>query len=447
MFKLRLINTLSKTKEDFMPTKQEDVKMYACGITPYDYSHIGHGRYFIFVDTLVRTLKLIGYNVNYVRNLTDIDDKILTKAEKELGDFKKYPEITKKFISLFNEEMARLNCLIPTHEPKVTENINPIIEFISGLLEKKAAYIAGSDVYFDTLTFKKYGKFSGKNLDDLISGARVEVNKKKKNISDFVLWKGNSNGLFWESPWGHGRPGWHIECSALAKKYLGDSIDIHCGGMDLIFPHHENEIAQSEALTGKTFAKYWIHNAVLNINKEKMSKSIGNTLTLQQVFEKFDPMVLRFYFLQHQYCTPIDFDMEKLEASQKAYKKLIRNFKEESSDSSDAETEKINSKIIQEITEAICDNLNTPKVIGIIFENTREISSSAKLKNLVKSFLNNVFGLTLQSIEHKKEVTGEIQDMINLRNQARKNKDWKTSDDIRDKLISLGYNLEDKKTN
>ncbi len=442
---LKLTNTLKRKKENFKPLKNDNVSMYVCGITPYDYSHIGHGRCYVNFDLLFRLLKFLGYNVNYVRNFTDIDDKILKKA---LITNLEYQEIANKFIKHFHEDMFSLNCLEPTKEPKVTENIGSIIKFIKELIDKGYAYKVNNDIYFETGKFANYGKLSGKNLDELQAGARVEVNLDKINPADFVLWKGNDKEEFWRAPWGYGRPGWHIECSVLAKDFLGDSIDIHGGGQDLIFPHHENEIAQSESLTSKQFAKYWIHNAFVNIDKEKMSKSSGNILTLQEIFKKYDPMVLRFYFLQHQYKTPIEFSFESLKAARTAYKKLIMAFEKVDDEPFRVTTIESKKDVTTMILKSLCDDLNTPKALGIIFENLDKIKKDPETAQTVKFILTNIFGLTLESLKEKEvKITPEIEELIKKREQARENKDWKLADQIRDKLVELGFKVQDKKLN
>ncbi|HBS47586.1 TPA: cysteine--tRNA ligase [Candidatus Dependentiae bacterium] len=452
MKQIKLSNTLSKQKDIFTPQEDKKVSMYVCGITPYDYAHIGHGRVAVTFDLLLRLLKLLGYQVTYVRNFTDIDDKLIARAQKEYGDENKFKDVATKFINAFTEDVQNLNCLKPDFEPLVTENINDIILFVEGLLKNKKAYIKGRDVYFDISTFSDYGKLSGRNLEDLLAGARIDVDEDKKNPQDFALWKGNDKSLFWISPWGHGRPGWHIECSALAKKFLGETIDIHGGGMDLIFPHHENEIAQSEGLTCKPFAKYWLHNAFVNINKEKMSKSLGNFFTLRDIFAKFDPMVLRFYYLQHQFRSPIEFSFDDLEAAKKAYKKLIDVFFVDGGyhlsleNSKNFEKEIETDGLISQMLEAVCDDLNSPKMLGILFENLNEIKNDPKLKNLIGKFLFNLTGLTFEKLpEESVVITREIQELIAKREEARKQKNWALADQIRDQLLSMGIEVRDKK--
>ncbi|MFA5074656.1 MAG: cysteine--tRNA ligase [Candidatus Babeliales bacterium] len=453
MFKLKLTNTLDRKKEIFKPIHNNQVKLYACGITPYDYSHLGHARIYINFDILVRLLKFLDYKTIFVRNITDIDDKLINKAEKELGDINKYKEITQKFTAFYHEDMQTLNCLKPDFEPKATEYISQMIEFIKKLIASKHAYVLDHDVYFDVMSFKDYGKLSGKNLEDLLAGARVDVNEKKKNVADFALWKGNNQNLFWQSPWGYGRPGWHIECSVMAKEILGESIDIHGGGEDLIFPHHENEIAQSESLHKKTFAKYWFHSAFLNINKEKMSKSLGNFFTIRHVLEKVDPMSLRFYFLQHHYKSPIEFNFDDLMATQKAYEKLVNALEIDNKiqDLKELDFNKISKNnfifdITKEIIDSLCDDLNTTKAFGIIFKNLEKIKESQELILITRYILKNILGLTLDKIETEKiKMTPEIEQLIKQREQARLEKNWALSDKLRDELKSLGYIVQDKK--
>lgn len=420
--------------------EDKKVKLYACGVTPYDYSHIGHGRSYVCIDTLVRFLRFLEYDVTYVRNVTDIDDKLIIKAEK-LGDVNKYRDIAEEFTLLYQQEMGELNCVIPDQEPKVTDNIDAIIDFIKKLIEKGHAYVVDNDVYFDVLTYKEYGKLSGRKLEDLLAGARVEVDVRKKHPADFALWKGNDKKLFWESPWGHGRPGWHIECSVLVKEFLAETIDIHCGGADLIFPHHENERAQSESLHNKTFTRYWVHNALLNIDKKKMSKSLGNILSLKEIFEKYDPMILRFYFLQHHYRTPIDFSFPMLDAAKVAYKKLCNVFGgKESADSLEK------TLLMQEFIDALADDLNTSKLVGILFEHLAEIRSDEKTCSNIKLFLQQVLGLDLEPVEEQEiQVTPEIEILVKKREQARAEQNWAESDKIRDQLKELGYEAQDKK--
>ncbi len=368
---LKITNTLSGKKESFKPIETKKIKLYVCGVTPYDYAHVGHGRVYVTFDVLYRLLKFLGYEVTYCRNFTDIDDKLLNRATKELGDQFRYGEIAQKFIDSFHQDVATLNCLPPTYEPRVTENMDEIINFIDGLVKKEKAYVVNGDVYFSIEQFPEYTKLSKQKLDDLHAGARVEIREKKKDPLDFALWKSEPEGTFWKSPWGYGRPGWHIECSALARLFLGEQIDIHGGGMDLIFPHHENEIAQTESLTGKQFSQYWMHNAFVRIDKEKMSKSLGNYFTLQEVFKQFDPMVVRFYYLNHHYRAPLDFSFDDLEVAKKTYQKLALFFAKHECTPRAYEVVAADS-VVKQMLEFLTDDLNTPGMLGVIFSNLGE---------------------------------------------------------------------------
>ncbi|KKQ32239.1 MAG: Cysteine-tRNA ligase [candidate division TM6 bacterium GW2011_GWF2_37_49] len=443
MFEIKLTNSLSKKKEIFVPLRKNELKIYVCGITPYDYSHLGHGRSYVNFDVLVRLFKFLGYDVNYVRNFTDIDDKILNKAQ-QLGNIGSYKELANEFIEAYHQDLAALGCLSPNSEPRVTEYVPQIIIFIKELLKNKNAYVIDSDVYYDISTFNNYGKLSGRSLYDQQAGARIEVDFRKKNPEDFVLWKGNNDEMFWNSPWGYGRPGWHIECSVMASELLGKTVDIHGGGADLIFPHHENEIAQSEGLHGCVLANYWLHNAFITINKEKMSKSFGNFVTLKDIFKKFDPMILRYFFLQHHYRTPIDFNCDELNASQTAYKKLVAAFGDHQI--KQTSTSVPQNEIALKMFESLCDDLNTPKLIGLIFENLSEIKANSELINFTKSILVNILGFSLKQIlEEQIEITPQIQELINQREQARRDKNWALSDKLRDQLKVLGYEIRDTK--
>ncbi len=440
--KLQFTNTLSKKKETFDPLVKQRVSLYVCGITPYDRTHLGHGRVYVNFDVLVRLLRFLKYDVSYIRNYTDIDDKIIKKALNELGDEQKYAVISEKYITYFKEDLKKLNCLTPTEEPKVTECIDPIIEFTQQLVNKGNAYVLDHDVYFDISTFPSYGKLSGKKIDELEAGSRVNIDTRKKNPGDFALWKGNNDQLFWQSPWGYGRPGWHIECSVMAKKYLGEVIDIHGGGSDLMFPHHENEIAQSESLHEKPFSTYWLHNAFVNINKEKMSKSLGNMINLIDIFEQYDPMVLRYYYLQHHYRTPIDFSLDDLRGVTTAYKKLINLFELTAT----ALDNTYQHPLTKEFFESLCDDLNTSKFLGLIFQHNDTIQKDQLLAQEIKSIVQNVLGLTLTPLHKTKVIiTKEIQQLIDERETARKTKDWHRADILRDQLMALGIDLHDKK--
>lgn len=440
---ITLSNTLTNKKEQFNSISKEEVKLYVCGITPYDFAHIGHGRCYVTFDVLYRLLKQMYPKVTYCRNFTDVDDKLMARAEKELGDKLKYHEVAQKFMKAYTQDVAQLNCLPPDIEPLATETVDEIIKIVQNLIDKDLAYEVDGDVYYSVRKFKEYGKLSKRKLDDLQAGARVDINDKKKDPLDFALWKVEKEGTFWKSPWGYGRPGWHIECSAMARKHLGEQIDIHGGGMDLIFPHHENEIAQSEGAHGKDFSRFWLHNAFVQLDKEKMSKSLGNFFTLRDVFEKFDPMVIRFYFLQHHYRSPLDFSFDDIKASEKAYRRLCKAFANStcSADLSDEHVQ--DSPIFKQLMRFVKDDLNSAGAIGVVFENLNDLQEE---QCAVKLFIQQMLGLTLKPLpEVKVEITPEIQVLIDQREQARADKDWSKADELRDKLVELGVEVKDKK--
>lgn len=442
MKKLFVTNTLSKQKEEFIPLNKDQVLMYVCGVTPYDYAHVGHGRVYVTFDIFYRLLKFLGYKVTYCRNFTDIDDKLLNKAQAELGDQMRYSEIANKFIAAYHKDMNDLQCLSPDHEPYATKTMDEIIKFIVGLIEKGKAYEVNGSVYFSVKSFTDYGKLSKQNLEELESGSRVEVCTDKKDPLDFALWKAEPDNTFWQSPWGWGRPGWHIECSAMSTKFLGKHIDMHAGGRDLIFPHHENEIAQSEGLNGAPFAKYWMHNAFVQINKEKMSKSLGNFFTLKDIFKEIDPMVLRYYFVNHNYNTPLDFSLDDLKSIQKSYRRLCLALEDvETKDVTNEQLQK--SEIVQKMLDFLCDDLNTSGMFGVVFENLGELNNNEKAN--LKKFLQEIIGLKMESIKTPQiEITPEIQKLIDDRAAARTAKDWALADKIRDQLIEMGLEIHDK---
>lgn len=435
-------NTLTNKKETFSPLDADHVKLYVCGITPYDFAHIGHGRCYITFDVLYRLLKTMYPKVTYCRNFTDVDDKLMARAEKELGDKLRYHEVAQRFMDAYTQDMQQLNCLVPDIQPLATGTIDQIIEITQKLIEKGLAYEVDGDVYYRVKKFKDYGKLSKRKLEDLIAGARVDINEKKEDPLDFALWKAEAEGTFWKSPWGYGRPGWHIECSAMAFKHLGQHIDIHAGGMDLIFPHHENEIAQSEGAYGADFARYWLHNAFVRIDKEKMSKSLGNFFTLRDVFQTFDPMVIRFYILQHHYHSPLDFSFDDIKASEKAYRRLCKTFATSMCPASFDDEHVQASPLVKELMRFVQDDLNTVGALGVVFENLTDLQEELCA---VKLFLQNILGLTLKPLPEKTvEITPEIQALITEREQARLNKDWKKADQLRDKLVELGVDIQDK---
>ncbi len=443
---IKFTNTVTGNKEEFKSLQPGQVKLYVCGVTPYDFAHVGHGRCYTTFDTLYRMLTFLDYKVTYCRNFTDIDDKIIKRAQTELGDKNKYKEIADKYIAAYTQDMTRLNCLSPDYEPRVTDVIPEIVSFISGLINAGKAYVVDGDVYFSIESFAAYGKLSKHKLEDLRAGSRVDVNTKKHDPLDFALWKSEPEGHVWKSPWGYGRPGWHIECSVMASKYLGKHIDIHGGGMDLIFPHHENEIAQSESLLGGTFVNYWVHNGFVRINQEKMSKSLGNFFTLRDVFKEFDPMVVRFYLLSVHYRAPLDFSFDDLKAIEKSYRRLSRVFAREIC-TQDLDKQAIGkSSVVQKMLSFLVDDLNTSGMWGVLFENIGLLQEDETERCAVRTFVNLVLGITLEPLPEKElEITPEIQELIDARIQARKDKNWAKADEIRDQLEALGVQLQDKK--
>ena len=462
---ITITNTLSGKKEQFAPLKAPNITLYVCGITPYDYAHLGHGRVYVTFDVLYRLLQFLGYTVTYCRNFTDVDDKIIARAQKELGDANRFGEISQKYIAAFHEDFNALNCLPPTYEPKVTQTIAEIIAFIQGLIDAGKAYVVDGDVYFEIAQFPSYGKLSKHKLEDLIAGARVQVNEQKKDPLDFALWKCAKDAEpGWDSPWGKGRPGWHIECSAMAQKFLGNTIDIHAGGMDLIFPHHENEIAQSQGLHAVPFVRYWMHNGFVRINQEKMSKSLGNFFTLRDIFKQFDPMVIRFFLLNHQYKAPLDFSFDDLHMMQKTYQRLCKNMEHDPlalpcppklnakpAVSAEALAKagskgSLESPTVQKMLSFLCDDLNTPGMWGILFEALPDLQKNKEELCLVKNFIQTVLGLNLIPLSEKApEITPEIEALIKERNEARAAKQWAKADELRERLQMLGYQAQDKK--
>jgi len=439
---LTIINTKSGKKEEFIPQKAGHVLMYVCGITPYDSAHLGHGRCYVSFDLLYRLLKFLGYTVSYCRNFTDIDDKLIRRAQERLGDGMRYREIADQYIAAYHADMQALNTLPPAYEPRVTDHIPQIIAAIEALIERGYAYQSGTSVYFSIAKFPAYGALSKHNSADLRAGARVEVTEDKRDPLDFALWKGEAENSFWRSPWGWGRPGWHIECSVLARTYLGDTIDIHAGGLDLVFPHHENEIAQSECLTGQLFARYWMHNGFVQIDKEKMSKSLGNFLTLRDVCTEYDPQIVRYYYLTHHYRAPLDFSLDDLAAAGVSYKKLVRFFAATESAAAIDQT----LPVIAALRDALCNDLNTPAAFGILFESLPLLETDGIQRSMVKTFMHRILGLPLQPIPEKTVVyTPEIEALLAAREQARAEKNWTQADAIRDKLAALGYKVQDKK--
>lgn len=422
------------------------LSLYVCGITPYASAHIGHGRCYISFDVLYRLLTFLGFDVVYCRNITDIDDKLLNAAAEKYGDKMRYQEIATYFFKQFKKQMVLLNVKEPTVEPRVTDHIEDIVTFIKALMEKGHAYQADGDVYFAIDTYTDYGTLSGQKKDNMIAGARVELNSKKKNPLDFVLWKGEPVG-FWSSPWGNGRPGWHIECSAMAAHFFGNRLDIHAGGLDLIFPHHENEKAQSESRFDVPFAGCWMHNGLVTVNHEKMSKSVGNFITLDEVTSKHHPMVVRYYFLTFHYKSPAEFNYEGLENARKTYERLVQWAQPVINVSNTVVFSNVDqNEITQKLCAALYDDLNTPAFFGILFENLKLIAQDNDLHKLVVSLVQQVLGLDLIALPKKEIIiSADIEELIEQREKARAAKDWETADRLRDLLIEKGYTINDKK--
>jgi len=479
---LRVYNTLSAGKEEFVPLEPGKVGMYVCGVTVYDHCHIGHARANVVFDVIYRYLRYLGYDVTYVRNYTDIDDKIINRALKEGVPFN---EISERFIAEFDRDMARLGLALPTHQPKATEHIAEIIDIVRTLVSKGVAYQAGGDVYFCVERFDGYLKLSRRNLEEMQAGARIEVDERKRHPMDFALWKEAKPGEpFWDSPWGQGRPGWHIECSAMSMKYLGNTFDIHGGGKDLIFPHHENEIAQSEAATGRPFVKYWLHNGFVNINAEKMSKSLGNFFTIKEVLEKYDSEVLRFFLLSAHYRSPLDFSDQNLTEAETGMERIYKALAGiDEALSGGAATVEASSPLVEAIEElrdkevsfltrfgeAMDDDFNTALALGNVFDLVRganrvlaegggkDEGGRAFLASARKDIreLGGVLGIfTSEPAAYFVRIKGrkvaelaiapeEIERLIAERTAARTAKDFKRSDEIRDDLLARGIVLLD----
>lgn len=453
---IKIYNTLTREKEEFIPLEKGKVKMYVCGPTVYNHIHIGNARPAIFFDTVRKYLEFRGYEVKYVQNFTDVDDRII-QAGVEMG--KTAQEVSEMFIHSYHENVGKLGVREADIHPRVTENMTEIIEFIKQLIEKGLAYESGGDVYFRTRQFSEYGKLSQQKVDELLEGVRIEVGEKKESPLDFALWKSSKpSEIFWESPWGAGRPGWHIECSAMIKKYLGDTIDIHGGGLDLSFPHHENEIAQTEGLTEKPLAKYWMHNAMLNINNQKMSKSVGNFVRINDVLSIHDPQIVRFFMLSGQYRSVLNYSDELLDQAKTGFERLKTVYaslthRDQTSCAGEASHEV--TKSVQEweekFIEAMDDDFNTAAAISILFELAREINTYLRNEEVIKGNINlytetlaklaNILGLSLK--EETDLLDAEIDQLIEERNAARKSRDFAKADQIRDLLTEKGILLED----
>ena len=448
---MKIFNSISSKKEDLVSIEKDRINLYVCGMTVYDDCHIGHARTFISFDLFVRFFSYLGYKVNYVRNITDIEDKIIDKAKLEKVSFS---EISDRFIFSMHHDFSKLNLLSPKFEPRASENLPEILEMIEELEAKEFAYsIDGGDVYFDINSYEDYGKLSKRKQKELESGSRVEIDENKMNPNDFVLWKRSEEEPLFDSKWGKGRPGWHIECSAMSKKFLGETFDIHGGGLDLKFPHHENEIAQSECCSGKTLANHWMHVAPLNVNGKKMSKSLGNFVTIKDVLKEYHPEVLRMFFYLTHYRKPINFNENSINDAKNILDKLYESIRE--FDESKLEVDKSFSV---KFNNSLKDDFNTPKAIKVLQEINQQInrqvstdnSDLRKLKNSLRSFANSI-GLLLNSAEDYFKYSGDselddnkIQEAIEERNEARANKNFALADSIRKELLEKGISLEDK---
>ncbi len=469
---LLIFNTLTRKKEEFVPLTEKQIGMYVCGVTVYDYCHVGHARAAIVFDTMYRYFQYIGYKVRFVRNFTDIDDKIINRANEEGIDWQ---EVNRKYISAFYEDMGKLNIASPTEEPKATDHIPEMLDMIQSLVDQDKAYESEGDVFYSIKSFKDYGCLSGKNIDDLQSGARVEVNETKRNPLDFALWKKSKPGEpFWDSPWGPGRPGWHIECSAMSKKYLGDTFDIHGGGKDLVFPHHENEIAQSCGCTGKQPVRYWVHNGFVNIDKEKMSKSLGNFFTMREVYKKYHPEVLRLFLISSHYRSPIDFSEKNLDDATKVLSRFYEGLAGAKKLTGDMDLQTIPSfkekvrshPLTQKFETAMNDDLNTAVVMAHLNEGLRNLNTAVQNKD--ESSLEDIavamtawveagqilglFFLTPEKFEEdlfkiknsdRNLDVSKIEQLIADRQSARHSKNWAEADRCRDELTQMGILIED----
>lgn len=452
---MRVYNTLTREKEELKTITPNEVKMYACGPTVYNYIHIGNARPIIVFDVLRNYLEYRGNKVTFVQNFTDVDDKIIKKANEENVNSL---EISERYISEYKKDAEGLNVKPATIHPKVTENMDSIIDIVKTLVDKGFAYEAQGDVYFRTLKFEEYGKLSHMPLEDLEAGARIATGDIKEHPMDFALWKAAKPGEpYWESPWGKGRPGWHIECSAMSRNILGETIDIHCGGQDLIFPHHENEIAQSECASGKIFANYWMHNGYINVDNKKMSKSLNNFFTVREVADKFGYEPIRFMMLQAHYRSPINYSLEIIEQCKSALERLY-NCKEAlafalTKATSGEFTEEQKQNLLKNkdsFIEAMDDDLNTADAISAIFELVREINTNVSGNKMASleyvKFANDLFNelvgvLGLLYNDKKEEIPAEVLDLVEKRAEARKAKDFATADSLRDEITKLGYQV------
>ena len=452
---------MSGEKELFVPLKQGTVTMYVCGVTVYDRCHIGHARALLTFDVIYRYLRFLGFDCRFVRNFTDVDDKIINRAHEEGIS---PADLAQRYIDEFHRDAAALGLLEPTLEPRATEHIPEMIALISGLVEKGKAYEVAGDVYFAVESFEDYGKLSGRSLEEMMAGARIEVDGRKRHAMDFALWKSSKEGEpFWESPWGRGRPGWHIECSAMSTKYLGQPFDIHGGGQDLVFPHNENEIAQSECAAGASFARYWIHNGFVQLAKEKMSKSTGNILNIEEVLERYDPVALRLYMLTTHYRNPIEFSEDALTEAQRAVARIYETASRGNRVLGPSQNGAVDPGPMDDFRREMDDDFNTPRALAVVFEELRAVNrlldrgetrALDARRNALRA-MTEVLGLMQtppeRFLEDKRRAgllrralsEEEIQRLIEERNHARKVKDWGQADDIRDALKEKGILLKD----
>lgn len=448
---MKLFNTMTRRKDEFVPLEPGKARIYACGPTVYNFFHIGNARPFIIFDTLRRYLEYTGLEVTFVQNFTDVDDKMIARANEEKTTLK---ELGERFIDEYYRDAKGLGIRPATVHPKATEHVGDIISLVSDLVEKGNAYVVGGDVYFDVTSFSGYGKLSGQSLDDLQAGARIDVTEVKHNPEDFALWKAAKPGEdSWDSPWGKGRPGWHIECSAMSMRYLGETIDIHGGGQDLIFPHHENEIAQSEAATGKPFARYWMHNGYINVDNEKMSKSKGNFFTVRDISQKYDLKVVRLFMLSAHYRNPINFSEELIAQAASAMAR-IKNCRDnlkhiaQMGSAAGVDVEKDICALEERFRQAMDDDLNTAEAIGVVFEYIRDINLAFEHGGDKKSA-----GEALAALDKVLEVLGlvpeedtipeEVTEMVRQRQAARAARDFAAADALRDKIAAMGYEVKD----
>jgi cysteinyl-tRNA synthetase len=449
MKNIQIYNTLKRKKELFVPIRSGEIRMYVCGMTVYDYCHVGHARVMVVFDMVQRWLKTLGYRVTYVRNITDIDDKIIQRAAENQESMS---ALTQRFIDAMHEDSERLGIQPPDHEPKATEYVPQMQGIISRLLENKLAYVVpDGDVNFSVRRFQPYGKLSGKTLDDLRAGERVSVDQEKQDPLDFVLWKKAKQGEpAWNSPWGEGRPGWHIECSAMSCTLLGEEFDIHGGGADLQFPHHENEIAQSEGATGKNFVNYWMHNGFVRVDNEKMSKSLGNFFTIRDVLSNYDPEVVRFFILRAHYRSPLNYSNDHLDDAKQALTRLYTALNQfDSPISANADAIDWENPFAKRFETALCDDFNTPEAFAVLFELVQEVNKNQRQQDarLLLSLAACVGLLTQEPAKFLRQGVdideGWIQTQIQLRQQAKVNKQYAQADQIRQMLLEKGIVLED----